>query len=674
MADIELKVLGDASGATAAMVETGEAAESAADVAEKAFASLSKKTEAAFREMEKDAAAAAKQVEESMKKMAAEGEAAWKRASDAQAAHEKGLQNLKAGFAIVGAAALKFAADSVKAYAEAEKNSAQLARAAGDNAAAFEAQADALEELLNVDGEVIKQQQTMLLQWGAQPQAIDATVRAIQDYAVATGQDALSATTSIIKAVETGAGKTRELGIEFDSTGNKSKDLASAVEAITGKLGGVAETDAKTLHGSLFAVSAAFEKIQEVFGGTMAQFEAKSGVLDKVAKGMRNIAAGMERGEGFWESYDAMTPGGMLANALLGPSKKAPEVAPIAERQSAAPVFLVGPDGKRATGEESDSRKAQAEKQAAAVKHGEEMWKIAKKNADDLRALMKEEEAFDDEQLSRDEDRRAKEIDGLWKLAAEEQRIEGDRLEAQKAFAKREDDFRLDKEKKSAEHIAKLRKAESDAESKAAEEAVERTKAMEDRSRQAADAIGAAFVNALADQLAKLADGGELDPAIFIGEILAATVGTAATIIGTAYGAPAVGAAIGNLAAMGIRAGASGISKQSKRAKTYHSGGWVGDEIDIPRHHSGAWIGADERAAILQTGERVLSRVEVGAMGGNGAVDAAAEGRRPGVTVNVTALDSKSAAEAFESQVGRGMQRALNSGRGALPALLGGVR
>lgn len=156
-----------------------------------------------------------------------------------------------------------------------------------------------------------------------------------------------------------------------------------------------------------------------------------------------------------------------------------------------------------------------------------------------------------------------------------------------------------------------------------------------------------------------------------MGDILAAAIGVAGNVIGTAFGQPALGAALGNLAAMGVRAGASAISRDSKKNKprTMHAGGWVGDEIDIPRHHSGAWIGGDERLSILQTGERVLARNEVHHMGGPGAVDNMARGGS-GPTFNVTAIDAKSFADTMTGAGGDGLKQALRRGHGSLPGVL----
>lgn len=100
---------------------------------------------------------------------------------------------------------------------------------------------------------------------------------------------------------------------------------------------------------------------------------------------------------------------------------------------------------------------------------------------------------------------------------------------------------------------------------------------------------------------------------------------------------------------------------------TYHNGGWIG----APRYHSGSWIGNDEQAAILQTGERVLSRSEVAKMGGPGAVDSGAKGKGGGVQVYINAIDTQGVKRFFEDKGGDGFRRAISSGRGDIARLFG---
>jgi hypothetical protein len=257
---------------------------------------------------------------------------------------------------------------------------------------------------------------------------------------------------------------------------------------------------------------------------------------------------------------------------------------------------------------------------------------------------------------------------------AADQEMYAEAMKLQRAAYDAQEKAALDSYKQRAnmerEAVAATLKAEEDR-LHAAEAALRR---QEQAWHNAGDQIGAAFVNALSDQLSELASGGEFDAAVFVGEILAATISIAATAIGSAYGQPALGAAIGNLAAMGVRAGAGAISASNKqRPKKYHSGGVINGELvdDWPRYHSGGLL-PDERPIIAQTGEYVASRNEVARAGGPRATkELLRSGGRPSVVVNVTALDALSAARSFVGDVGEGLKQAVRSGHGAVPALLG---
>lgn len=166
---------------------------------------------------------------------------------------------------------------------------------------------------------------------------------------------------------------------------------------------------------------------------------------------------------------------------------------------------------------------------------------------------------------------------------------------------------------------------------------------------QMGETLGASFVNALTGELDKLAAGGEFDLAGFIAGLL--------PMIGGAIFGP-LGGAIGGLAGAGIRFATSRRS---------HDGSWIG----VPRYHSGGWlgIGPDESPAVLQSGERVLSRGEVAAMGGPSGVDRAARGGRAAVVVNISGLDTKSTKDFFEDRGGQGFKDSLRSGRGDIARL-----
>ena len=541
-------------------------------------------------------------------------------------------------------AVVRFGVDAVKAYAESERVQRQLTRVAGEYTDALEAQAEALGKLNAVDDDVIKQSEMLLTQWGGVGAATRDVEQAVLDYAAATGQDAVSATQSLIRNVETGGAQLAKMGVHFEATGGKGKDLAAAVAALSKKFGGAGETDAGSLSGSLRGVTLAFDDFQKAVGAGLGGLLEKSGVLSTVTGMLRDMATGAK----VVSAALADLPG-FLGEAMKG-------------KGDATAALLA--EANKAIG---------AAFEAAHPTNAPDAVAVAGSTAKGLRAAAagKTQDELNDESL-----KRAKEFyDGLDQLeehaAEQEAKLLAQRAKEQKAFVdaiekhstEAWDVIAKDEEKaqKQADEMAKAME-------KSVSDALRKTEAEAQKAKHAADAIGSAFVNALSDQLQKLSSGGEFDIALFVGDLLAAAAATAASVIGAAYGMPALGSAVGNLAAMGIRAGAGAISAGNH--KKYHSGGWVGDEAELPRYHSGTWVGPDEQAAILQRGERVLSRQEVGQMGGRAGVDRAVRGG-PALNVNLMAIDSKSAAESFMTDLGVGLRRALRSGRGDVPAILG---
>ncbi|MFA6168657.1 MAG: hypothetical protein WC700_18690 [Gemmatimonadaceae bacterium] len=656
--DLALNIKGDGSGADAAFRDVASEAQDAAATIEQAFAGMAKKTDAAFKQMEGETAA-------SMKKMGDEGEAAWKRAEAAEKSSAAQLAKVQAGLLAAGAAAVAFGVDSVHAFAEAQKVQMQLERAAGGLTEAFSQQADALEAQLHIDGELIKQQQTLLLQWGAAPSEIEPAIRAIQDYAAASGKDGVQATKDFLQAVENGDGKLAKYGISFEQTGDKAKDFTTLTNKLRDALGGAAEANANSLQGSLDAVTIAFGNVKESFGGVIGAMEQKTGVLQRTAGFFSRWAAQISSAEGIMETLGAMSNTGQVT-ALLGGFMSGPQMPDITGGavSKPAPVFLTGPDGKRATGKDADSLKERAQAAKEAAEYEDKLdaeatqliETIARQTAEwekNNAAMVGSTDGFKNyvENTKLVADSIKNSLPLYDKLYAAQQEAN------KKAMKKRDED--------AAKFTAASAKANAEA-----------LQAQEAQWASAGAQIGGAFVGALSSELEKMSAGGEFDVAIFVGEIIASAVAIAGTVIGSAYGQPALGAALGNLAAMGVRAGAGAISANNhKKPKTMHSGGWVGEDIDIPRYHSGAWIGSDERAAILQTGERVLARNEVHHMGGPGAVDNLAKGRGgPAITNYIQAIDSKNAAESFMADLGQGMKRALRTGHGDVPRLLGSPR
>lgn len=550
-------------------------------------------------------------------------------------------------------AVVDFAVQSVQKFAEAERMQAQLTRAAGEYSEALSDQASALSELYAVDDDIIKQSEILLTQWGGVGAATKDVEQAILDYAAATGQDAVSATQDLIRNVESGGTGLAKMGVHFKATGDKGKDLAAAVAALSGKFGGAAAADAATLTGSARGASLAFDELQESIGGVLSSMVKGSGITDFFTDIMRQAKDGVDLMKAVM-SEDPQDVGAQINAGMDFVRKKWGT-----QKQDELPNTVTGKTNKQ-----------MKEDVSAAKEHATAAAEIQEQNAKDWKKHLKDLDTLDETARVKDQEDYADEL----KMSADRTKALID--EEQKRLDWRRDAL-LQIEKDNAAHAEKMAKDERRIQEQSDKQAMERVKERRRQAREIGDQIGAAFVNALSSQLEKLAEGGEFDVAVFIADILAATFAIAATAIGAAYGMPALGSAIGNLGAMGISAGGRAISAEERKAKRaaemaaagslYHDGGWVG----APRHHSGSWIGSDEERAILQTGERVLSRREVGTMGGAGMVDKMAKGGSSRIVINVSALDAKSAAESLEGQVGKGLRRAIQSGRGDLPALFG---
>lgn len=541
--------------------------------------------------------------------------------------------------------------EAVKAYAESERITKQLTRVAGEYTDELEAQAQALSRVNAVDDDVIKQQQVMLAQWGGVGAATSKVTQAVLDYAAATGQDAVGATQDLIRNVESGGTGMAKLGIHFEATGDKSKDLARLVDALGKKFGGAGAADADSLSGHLRTAEIAFDDLKKTVGGFFGAIEAKFGVMEKLAGAIRGITAGIANADGPLEAFNALTPGGLMVNAVQGARGQ------LGQGPELTDAGLPGIDSVQGlTNKGMKALQAAAAAAKSQADLNDESLERTKKFYEDLERI-EEHAAQQDQQQYADE------------LQMSAKRVEADIKEANERVKVRAD-MLAKIEKENAEAAEREAKQQKQLEDKAAKDTAERTKQKAEEAQRTGDAIGAAFVNALTSQLEKLAAGGEFDAASFIGDVLSSVFAVAASAIGTAYGMPALGAAIGNLGATGIRAGFGALSSSAKRARntpTYHDGGWVGG---LPSYHDGGWINGQEQLAVLRRNERVLTPEEVGSMGGPRAVDSMAKGGGGRMVFNINALDAKSFADSMEGQGGRGMQNALRSGRGALPSLL----
>jgi len=530
--------------------------------------------------------------------------------------------------------------EGVRAVADDERSIRQLALAIGTELTPrFVEYSEALEKSIGIDANKTRAMTAMLYRFGLAPEAIEGTIKTLIDYAEVSGGDALRATEELVSSVNSGRPAFRELGLEVGKASTKSEQAALVIDALGKKVGGASDVSKDTLEGRARLASVAFQEVQKTFGGFVAEIDKNAGVLDAATSAMNDFALGLSLiGEGIKEgSISAAVEKRVkseqkayLQKLYQDPALQAAledlEKTVFGESQKPVATSPVNPnDGltEEARREAERKSKEQASKRAQY---------LAKQRADFERNQKLIENALE----------------------------EGADRELE--IARRRDEELYEQEEKAAE--ARLAREAASYEKghelfyKAMDKRRAAFEAEEQRAAQMGAAIGSAFANALASQINKLAAGEEMSMEEMFIDIIVGAGSVALAAFGGPIGmalTPVVGA-LGNLAKSEIRKG-----------QTRHSGGW----IDAPRFHSGAWVGSDERPAILQTGERVLSRQEVASMGGSRAVDGAARGGG-GVTVNVSTLDGSTAREYFERAGGRALLNAVRTGRGAPTLLFGG--
>lgn len=176
--------------------------------------------------------------------------------------------------------------DSLAAYSEAERVERQLRVVAGESTEAFLAQATAIQNTLNVSDEMVVGLQTLALRHGVARQQVDGLVRATLDFAAATGEDATSALQKLIIGVDRGGERLQKMRVEYESTGNFTKDLDLATQALAKSWGGAAQANAESLTGTIEGLREQMSSLEEEFGKFLATVAKQTGVLDYVKEAL----------------------------------------------------------------------------------------------------------------------------------------------------------------------------------------------------------------------------------------------------------------------------------------------------------------------------------------------------------------------------------------------------
>lgn len=182
----------------------------------------------------------------------------------------------------------EFIGESMKQFADAEKSERQLTAVAGENAEAFKRQAEAFQAHLGVSSSVVESLQTMALRYGAVPSQVEALTKAVLDYA-ATGKDATQSMNMLLNSVEQGGDGLKRMGVQYKATGEFTKDLSIATQALADKYGGTAAVAADTYSGSLAKMKLQYEDLQIATGQFIANAVTQTGIMGKLAEAAKGL-------------------------------------------------------------------------------------------------------------------------------------------------------------------------------------------------------------------------------------------------------------------------------------------------------------------------------------------------------------------------------------------------
>jgi len=155
------------------------------------------------------------------------------------------------------------AANVQKIYAQAISNSGKVT---ADNVKALNAQATALMNLAGVDDELIKSEQTRLIQMGLSGKATAKLTPLILDASKATGKDLLTVTIAAGKAANGNATALQRLGIQVDKTKFKIDPLAETIRVLNKRFGGTTQALSGSFDTRLGALRENLKNIREDVG------------------------------------------------------------------------------------------------------------------------------------------------------------------------------------------------------------------------------------------------------------------------------------------------------------------------------------------------------------------------------------------------------------------------
>lgn len=264
------------------------------------------------------------------------------------------FSNPLVGAATVAGVAL-FGKRAVEAFAQAEQSQLRLVEAYRKFDAignvpieSIRALASELQSLTGTDDDLLAAAAGTLARFDLTGDAIERLLPLVNDFAILTGRDVVSASESIGRAFLGNARALKELGIDFKRTGDRGKDLETIMAALEAKAGGAGKAFGETAQGGLTRAQAAFGDLQEEIGGTLVPaLTAMLRVVEPAAKFFSNLPApikGVAIAIGVLGAA-ALAVGPRIAMMVTGMKAAGIEATVMRGKMAAAGSFVAGPWG-----------------------------------------------------------------------------------------------------------------------------------------------------------------------------------------------------------------------------------------------------------------------------------------------------------------------------------------
>jgi hypothetical protein len=248
-----------------------------------------------------------------------------------------------------------FGKRAVEAFAQAEQSQLKLVEAYRKFAAvgdvpidSMRALASELQSLTGTDDDLLAAAAGTLARFELTGTAIQQLLPLVNDFAVLTGRDVVEASEAIGKAFMGNARALKELGIDFQRTGDTGKDFETILAALEAKAGGAGEAFGETAQGGLARAQAAFGDLQEEIGGTLVPaLTAMLRVVEPAAKffsGLPGPIKGTAIAIGIL-SAAVLAIGPRIATMVTGMKAAGIEATVMRGKMAAAGSFMAGPWG-----------------------------------------------------------------------------------------------------------------------------------------------------------------------------------------------------------------------------------------------------------------------------------------------------------------------------------------